>query len=253
MSHRVFLACFGQMEKWRLFTVSGTRMETSSLAKYCMWIQAMWLVHQNPSIGVESVPPRASYDFLSKGGMNSIHSLRIAWKPPPLLCFSWGFKKCGGFIEIHPLASKRGHRVFLACFCKREEWRLFTVSEMHGNILPSEVLREDSRNVVSSSKFIHLHQKGATVCFWPVCVKGRNEESSRPKNCMETSSLAKFCLRIQEMRLVRQNSSICVENEPPCVSSLFYQMKEWRLFTISEKAWKPPPSLCSSRGFKKCC
>ena len=44
--------------------------------------------------------------------------------------------------------------------------------------------------------------------FWPVCVKGKDEESSQSQKCMETFSLATFCMRIKEMWLVHQNSSI---------------------------------------------
>ena len=74
--------------------------------------------------------------------------------------------------------------------------------------------------MVCSSKFIHLREKGATACFWPVCVKGKNEESSQSQKSTETSPLATFCMGIKEMWLVHQNPSIYVKRGPPCVSGL---------------------------------
>ena len=211
----------------------------------------MRLVHQNSSIHVKREPPRVSYRFLSKGIRNTLQSLRIARKPPPLLCFSRGFKKCGLFIKIHPLARKRGDRVFLACLCQREEWRVFTESEIHGNFPPCDVLHGDQRNVVSSSESIHPREKGATVCFWPVSAMGRNEGSSQSQKCIETSSLAKFCMGIQEMMLVHQNPSTCTKREPPCVSGLVLSKGGMKSLNGLRNAWKLPPLRSVALGFRK--
>ena len=153
--------------------------------------------------------------------METLLHLGNAWKEPPFHILPWGFKKCGFFFKIRPFASKRNHRVFLHCFDQKEGWRLFSISELRGNFLSCSVFHEDSRNAVSSLKFIHLRQNGASVCFLTVLIKTKDGDSSPPRKCMEGTSLSHLTMRIQEMWFFLQNSSICVKKKPPCVSDLF--------------------------------
>ena len=104
--------------------------------------------------------------FWPKGRMETLLYLGIKWNRPLLLIFALLFKNCGWFLKIHPFASKWSHRVFLYCFGQNEGWRHLSVSEFRGNVLSCSVFHEDSRNAVSSLKFIHC------VKMEPPCVSG---------------------------------------------------------------------------------
>ena len=134
----------------------------------------MWSALQNSSICLKMGAPYVCSLFWPKGTVETLLLLVIAWKLPLLLTFARGFMKRGQFSGIRPFAPKRSHRVFLTCLAQMEEWRPLSFSETHGNFNSYSPLREDSRNVASSSRSIHLRQNGAAVCFscpfWP---KGR--------------------------------------------------------------------------------
>ena len=147
-------------------SLSRKYMEKTSLSHFTMWIQEMWFFLQNSSICVKKQPPCFSALFWAKGRMETLLYLGNAWKEPRFLILPWGSKKCGWFLKIHPFASKWSHRVFLHCFSQKEGWRHLSTSEFRGNILSCSVFHEDSRNVVSSLKFIHC------VKMEPPCVSG---------------------------------------------------------------------------------
>ena len=88
---------------------------------------------------------------------------------------------------------KKWHRVFQAGFGKKEAWRHLSVSELHGNSLSFSLWHEDWRNVVGSSKFIHLPQRLATVCLRPVLCQ---KEGWRPFSVSELhGNFLSFSLR----------------------------------------------------------
>ena len=78
---------------------------------------------------------------------------------------------------------------------------------------------QEMRSVLQSSSA--CVRRGATVRFRPFLVKGQNEDSPQSQNCTETSSLARFRVRIQHTPSVLQNSSTRVKEERRlCVSCL---------------------------------
>lgn len=96
------------------------------------------------------------------------------------------------------------------------------------------------RNDVSSRKLFHLGQKGASERSWPVLVKRKGGDCSLSRNCVETSSLAQFCMRILEMWLVLEHSSTCAKKEPPRVSGLFWSKGRMESILCPGTAWKLP-------------
>ena len=153
-------------------SLSRNGMETSSLAHFCTRIHELWLVLWNSSICPKTEPPRVSdmYCLKWKNGDSSPSRKRMETSTLTHHC-----------VRIHEMwlvlqnpficIKTEPPCVTLACFGQKEGWRVFYLLELDGNFRSCSFLHEDSWNVVSSSKFNHLSQKGATVCSRPLLAK----------------------------------------------------------------------------------
>lgn len=85
---------------------------------------------------------------------------------------------------MHPLDPEGSTLCLWPVLVQKEERGLLTVSELRGSFLAPSVLHEDSRDVLSSLKFIHTRRKGtSSLCFLSVLVR-RGE--GRPLNVSES-------------------------------------------------------------------